>query len=440
MFDKRNTICLFKIGCGAVFVAILFLFIHISLTHSATAEELQNQIQAITNTKAELEKEISAYEQQLKDLGTQTTSLGNEIKALNATINKNALNIKLTQNKIDSTTLQIQELSLNIGKNIVTIDEDTKAIMLLINKVNEYDSASIIENLMTYNNLSEIWNEEQNISTVQNQIKQKIDEAKNTKTILEDNKKQAESKKAELLKLKSSLVDQKKVLDITKKEKNKLLTDTKNSESNYKKMIADKKALSDAFDKELIQFESALNFNISPDSFPSANNAVLSWPFDYIRITQKFGVTDFSKKTNIYGGKGHNGVDFWAAIGTPIKAVLSGTIEGTGDTDPVCPGASNGKWILIRHDNGLSSIYAHLSLIKAVTGQRVSTGDVIGLSGYSGFVYPPGPQGAHLHLGLFISQGVKIMSRKSVVCNATYTMPVADLRAYLDPLAYLPSH
>jgi len=438
MPNRKNTIRLSKIGKGIIFFIVSILFIISNFAYSATVDELKDQIQKITDTKAQLEKEIAVYEDQLKDLGVQSNSLSNAIKSLNATINKNSLDIKLTQNKINSTQLQIEELSMNIGKNVETIDQNIKAVAKLINELNKYDNTSIIENLIAYKNLSEFWSEEQSIFLVENQVREKIKETKNTKAVLENNKKQAETKKIDLLKLKSSLVDQKKILDIIKKEKNRLLTDTKNSETTYKKMLADKKALADAFDKELLQFESELNFTIDPNSYPSSNRSILSWPLDFVKISQKYGMSDFAK-SGYYGGSPHNGVDFKATIGTPIKTVLSGVVEGTGDTDLVCPGASNGKWVFIRHDNGLSSIYVHLSLIKVTTGQRVNTGDVIALSGYSGAVYPQGPAGAHLHLGLFISQGVKIMSRKSAVCRGTYTMPVADLRAYLNPLAYLPS-
>jgi len=433
---KINTISLFKGGVVITFFLFL-IFSNCNITYSATPDEIKDQIQKVTATKIELEKEIADYEQQLKDIGDQATSLKNTIKSLDATINKNALDIKLTQNNINSTQLEIESLSINIGKNIETIDENTKAIAKLLNDVNTYDNSTLIEDLMAYKSLSEFWNEQQNIYLVQNQIREKIIETQNTKTILENNKTQAEKKKADLLKLKSSLTDQKNLLTITKKEKNKLLTDTKNSESTYKKMLADKQALADAFDNELLQFESQLKFTMDISKIPSIGKGILSWPLDKIRITQKFGVTDFSKTTNAYNGQGHNGVDFAASIGTPVKAALSGVIKGTGNTDTVCPGASFGQWVFIEHNNGLSTLYGHLSLIKVSTGQIVTTGDVIGYSGYSGFVSPPGPSGAHLHFGVYATQGVKIMSRKSTVCNGTYTMPVADLRAYLNPLQYL---
>ena len=429
---NKNTIYLFKREVTAIFFVLFLLFFNCDITYSATADELRDQIQKITETKQQLQKEIAVYEDQLKDIGEQTTSLKNTIKLLDATINKNTLDIKLTQNNINSTQLQIEELSINIGKNVNIINENTKTIAKLLNQVNIYDSASFIENLLVYKDLSEFWNEQQNVYLIQNQISDKITETKNTKTALENNKTNAEKKKKDLLDFKSTLIDKKNLLDITKKEKNKLLADTKNSEANYIKMLADKKTLADAFDKELLQFESELKFSIDKNSFPSVGKGILSWPLDIVKITQKFGMTDFAK-TGFYGGAAHNGVDFRASIGTPVKASLSGVVKGVGDTDIVCPRASFGKWVFIEHNNGLSSIYAHLSLIKVSEGQVVTTGDVIGYSGNTG-----NSTGPHLHMSVYASQGVKIMSRKSVVPGCgTYTMPIASLQAYLDPLQYL---
>ena len=429
-FLKKPNYSLIKIFFGIIFLS--FFLLNCKVVYSATADEIKQQIQQVTANKIQLEQEIAQYEQQLKDIGAQAVSLKNTIKSLDATINKNALDIKLTQSNINSTSLEIEELSLNIGKNIDLINKDTEAISILVKQINNYDSSSIIENLLTYKNLSEFWNEQQNIYLVQNQIREKINETKDTKTILESNKKLAEKKKADLLKLKTTLLDKKSVLAITKKEKNKLLADTKNSETAYKKILSDKQTLANAFDNELLMFESQLKFTMDLSSIPSVGKGILSWPLDVIKITQRFGITDFSKTTNAYSGQGHNGVDFGTSIGTPVKAALSGIIKGTGNTDIVCPGASFGQWIFIEHNNGLSTLYGHLSLIKVSTGDIVTTGDVIGYSGNTGF-----STGPHLHFGVYATQGVKIMSRKSTVCNGTYTMPVADLRAYLDPLQYL---
>lgn len=426
MILNINLINFFKNKGGTIFSIFFLLFLNCTIVYSATIDELNEQIQKITETKKQLELEIAAYEFQLKDIGEQADTLKSSIKSLNATINKNTLDIKLAQNNINSAQLQIQELSINIDKNVDTINSNTVAVGLLMKELSMSENSSFLENLLTYKDMSEFWNQQQSIYLIQNQIREKISDTKNTKTILENNKTKAEKKRKELLNLKSTLLDRKELLDISKKEKNKLLADTKNSETVYKNMIAERKALSDAFDKELDMFESELKFAIDPNSIPQASKGILSWPIRSVYITSRFGPR---------WGRLHNGIDFRASIGTNIVAASGGVVKGTGDTDIVCKGASFGKWVFIEHGNGLSTIYAHLSLIKVSSGQYVNAGDIIGFSGNTG-----ASTGPHLHFSVYVSKGVQISSYKSSVCKGAYTMPVTTLKgAYLDPLLYLPS-
>ncbi len=432
---KNNKIYLSKRIIVPVFLILSIFFLRYDFVdaQASSTDSIANQMQQITDTKTQLEKQIAADEEQLKNLSTQSSSLSNAIKTLNANINKNSLDIKVTQNDIDSTGLQINQLAKDIGKNTDTINADTKVLSNLIKEVNYNDSSSLIENLLTYNDLSELWNDMQNTYSIQNNIKEKVFETKDTTNTLQNNKTQAEQKKESLLKLESSLTDQEQVLEISKDEKNTLLSTTKNSETNYEKMLADEKAKADAFDKEFAQFQSQLNLTVNTNSYPSPSHGILDWPLNSIRVTQPFGITDFSKTTTAYSGNGHNGVDFAAPIGTPAYAALGGVVEGTGDTDTVCPGASFGKWVFLQYPNGLSTIYAHLSIIKVKPGDHVSTGDIIGYTGLTGFTTGP-----HLHFGLYATQGSEITSYKSKVCDGTYTMPVATSTAYLDPMLYLP--
>ncbi len=286
--------------------------------------------------------------------------------------------------------------------------------------------------MLTYKSINELWNEIETLERFQNEVNRNMDQLKNLKTDLEIHKSESEDKKANFIKLKAQYADQKKIIDDNKKEKNTLLTLTNNKESAYKQILAQKKALNDAFQNELLQFESQLKITLDPSSIPSAGSGILHWPLDSITVTQYFGQTEFALATHSYNGKGHNGVDFKASSGTNVKAALSGVVQGTGNTDSVCPGASYGKWVLIQHNNGLSTLYAHLSLIKVTEGQSVSTGETIAYSGDTGYVTGP-----HLHFTVLATQGSKIMQVKSKVCNGTYTMPVADLKAYLNPLTYL---
>ena len=203
------------------------------------------------------------------------------------------------------------------------------------------------------------------------------------------------------------------------------------------RVVFTKQAQKDAFERELLQFETQLNTVINAASLPKTGSGVLAWPLDQIKVTQYFGKTDFATANpQVYNGSGHNGVDFRASIGTKIKASSSGVVSGTGNSDLVRGCYSYGKWVLIKHPNGLSTLYAHLSLPTVSVGHEVATGETIGYSGNTG--YTTGP---HLHFGVYATEGVKVTtltSKMSKNCVGA-VIPVASLNAYLNPLSYLPS-
>ncbi|MGZ9934487.1 LysM peptidoglycan-binding domain-containing M23 family metallopeptidase [Streptomyces sp. NC-S4] len=82
----------------------------------------------------------------------------------------------------------------------------------------------------------------------------------------------------------------------------------------------------------------------------------------------------------------HTGVDFIAAMGTTVKAVGAGTVVSAGWS------GSYGNEIVIRHADGKYSQYAHLSQLSVSSGQSVTAGQAIGLSGSTG-----NSTGPHLH-------------------------------------------
>ena len=409
------------------------IFCGVLKSDASSIEELKVKIDEKNRQKLEIEREIAEYEQKAIEAGKSAKTLQSAINTLNLTKKKIETDIKATENRIGITNLSIEKLEMETKNAEKKIKNNTDAISSAFRKINVAEGSSLIETLLTYDNVSILWNEVETLLRFQVGLKKNIDELKVLKNELKATKSEKERNKKELLLIKSELGDQHELIEDNKNEKDQLLSSTKNNESNYKKILAQKKALSEAFEKELLQFESELKIAIDPKSIPSAGSGILSWPLDNIFITQYFGYTDFAVKKNAYNGKGHNGVDFRAAQGTRVKTALDGTVMGTGDTDKVCKGASFGKWVFVKHNNGLSTIYAHLSFIKAVEGQKVKTGDVIGYSGNTG--YSTGP---HLHFSVYASQGVQIMDRQSAVCKGIYRMPIASLNAYLDPMIYLP--
>jgi len=414
-----------------IIIITILLSIIPNQIYAESVDELKGKIDEQSNKIEDLEKEIKDYQEQIDTVGKEANSLKNTLKSLDLSKKKLEANLALTQKKIEAKNLEIKKLSSQIVDKSDRISSSKKVISQSLSTINRIEPGSILENLLGSRSLSEAWNEGERLSFLQSHVRDRIHELQDIKVSLETNKEQTEQKKTELLTLQKNLNNQKKIIAQTVSEKNSLLSSTKNTEENYKKILANRLALKNQFEDELFRYESALNLIIDPNSIPSAKKSTFSWPVSDAYLTQRFGTTEFSK-TGFYNGKGHNGIDFRASIGTPVLAAGNGVVEGIGDTGIRKTCLSYGRWILIKHGNGLSTVYAHLSLHNVSPGQRVSAGQVIGYSGNTG--YSTGP---HLHLGVLASQGVKIgVIPVSVNCRGMI-MPLVELKAYLNPLDYI---
>jgi murein DD-endopeptidase MepM/ murein hydrolase activator NlpD len=105
-------------------------------------------------------------------------------------------------------------------------------------------------------------------------------------------------------------------------------------------------------------------------------------PLDSV-ITEEFGT---QRTFNRVRQSVHQGLDYRAAVGTPVAVTNSGTAV-------LARGLFfEGNCVMIDHGQGLMTLYFHLSEIKVEEGERVRRGQVIGLSGATGRVTAP-----HVH-------------------------------------------
>jgi murein DD-endopeptidase MepM/ murein hydrolase activator NlpD len=395
--------------------------------------ELQAKIDKRNSDIKNLEAEILQYQKQISTLGTQASSLSATIRSLELTQKKLEADIAVTENKIAAKNLEIQKLSGQISEKEETIVDNKRIIAQSFTNMSRLESLSTSEILLANASLSDAWNSIDNLSTLQGQLQSRILSLREVKADLEVNKSATEKAKGELVVLQRQLGDQRKATIAAAGEKNTLLKETKQSEASYKALLAQKKALKEAFEREILDYESQLRLAVDPSLIPKAGKGVLSWPVSAPFITQNFGNTSFSTANpQIYNGKGHTGVDLRASIGTPIMSAASGVVVGVANTDIVKSCYSYGKWIMVKHSNGLSTLYAHLSVQSVAVGQTVARGQVIGYSGNTG--YSTGP---HLHFGVYATQGVQIKSFDSSINCKGVLIPLADFKAYLNPLSYL---
>ena len=109
---------------------------------------------------------------------------------------------------------------------------------------------------------------------------------------------------------------------------------------------------------------------------------------------------DYFTLTSLFGGRihpirgtadNHTGIDIGAAFGSDMLAIANGTVTVAG-YDP-----SYGNFIMIDHNTGYQSLYAHMAQLNVYAGATVTQGQTIGLVGSTG-----DSTGPHIHLEIWL--------------------------------------
>lgn len=390
-----------------------------------TASQIRQQMEDTNDQIEQIDREIKSLSNQITLTSQEKDTLANTLKELNLTRSKLLKEKEIIQKKINTAGLVIKNISSDITDKESSINISRKSLANMIRSLYENDNELLIERILSEESFTDFSRNYNDVLSLNEKIRENILEISGKKEELLVSKTEKEKEQSNLNTLKNNLTQKEKVVAVTQKEKDSLLVATKNKEAEYQKMLAEKVKIKETFEKSLEEYEAKLEFILNPKLLPKKGSGILSWPLSYILVTSPYGA-----RWNSF----HYGMDFRAAVGTSVKAMSPGVVEGTGDTDVACKGASFGKWVFIKYDNGLSSTYGHLSVITAKVGDEVEAGDEVGLSGNTG-----SSTGPHLHISVYASTGVKVDTVPSKSCNGKiFTQPIAALNAYLDPSLYLP--
>jgi len=223
-----------------------------------------------------------------------------------------------------------------------------------------------------------------------------ISDIKAVKLALEQDKNDLESKQKELEDLSEQAIQRQQQLSGVQGEKARVLKVTKGQEAVYQKQLTAIEQQKAAFFKELRELELKVIsgglyiVHVKADSIPPAGTKIFTAPEDNTHITQGYGMTTYAKR-GAYGGAPHNGVDYSAGFGTPIKAIGAGQIIANGTN------SGWGNWVAIQHLNNMVSVYGHMSSLSPLkVGSIVTQGQTIGYEGSTGK-----STGSHVHLSLY---------------------------------------
>jgi murein DD-endopeptidase MepM/ murein hydrolase activator NlpD len=382
-------------------------------------EGLKQQIEERNEEIAELKEQEGEYSAAASHAHEAAESLEELVLDYNIQIRAVENDIYIKQKEITSVTLDIKRTELEIKAKEASVKRVHGYISAVLREIYKNDGEQVTELVLQYDDFSDFFDQIEYRNALQADLKENLDGIQDLKRKLEEEKADLDSHREELNQLKTNLENENIILDNQKDNKESLLEDTKNEEWRYKELLQTVKDKQELIRREIFELEDQLRLAVDNSLVPSPKAGVLIWPTEGI-LTQGYGCTQFAKTSNAYPSCFHNGIDVAAAYGTPVMSARKGIVIAVQNAP-----YAYGKWIAIEHDNGLVTLYGHLSLQSVSVGQKVDWGEVIGYMGSTGY-----STGSHLHFTVY-APGTFTTKPSSIAG----TLP---LGAPINPFDYLP--
>ena len=348
-------------------------------TNSATTKEqiaeLERKQQAIKEQIAALQNDINKQEKLKKPLQDQIDNLQAQIDLYNSEITgfENEISkLREEQAKIEADLETKKDLFLKRVRALYISGSTNTQISILLGAddfSNFLYQDQVLESITKYDN------------KIMEDLKKDIDELEKIKSGIND-------KKAEVEKVKATVVSKQSVLNDAIKQYNSIINELEDKKSDLNDTLKDYQDQIDKLEKEI---NSTIN-NSSSSSTIKYDGSKFKWPCpNYYYISSPFGPR---------WGRNHNGVDIAgsAIYGKPIVASADGQVSLSSYNS-----GGYGNYVMINHGKDSSgtnytTLYAHMSSRAVSTGAWVTKGQIIGYVGSTG--YSTGP---HLHFEIRVN-------------------------------------
>lgn len=341
----------------------------------------QSKLNSLSKQKKDTQEYINTLQEKISLLQDKISNLESDKSALQSEIDA-------TQAKIEKTAADIEETQRQIDQKQKEFDATYAEYCQRLRAMYISGSASTLEVLLTCSDLSSLLTRSEMIKSVSQQdsatldsLMKKMEEIEAQKQKLEEkrnqlnaDKKSLETDKAALQKNINDISSTKADLDSEAAECNAQMRKLSKQTSEYQEAI-------ETDQKQLQQVQNDIRAAIaaagshgsgSISGSHGSGNGRLRYPTDSRSISAGY--------PNYSSGRYHGGIDFPVSTGSNVYAAASGTVILVKYLNY----NSYGRYLIIDHGDGLSTLYAHNSQILVSVGEKVSAGQVVAKSGSTG--------------------------------------------------------
>lgn len=376
------------------FVVALTIIVFLLSTHSAYAadeiSDLQKQIAERRSKIENIQQQIDSMKKALQAKQLEKASLQNQLGIIGGRIEKGKLALQNTKNQLQETSLILKETELNIEKKKQAIEEEQNQISELVRALDFSERQTIVTIFARGKTLSDFFSAQDAIRSVDTELTRALIKVMVAKQELDQQKNKLGTVKAALEDQKEDLQIKQEQLADQSEAKAQLLLQTKQSEAKFQKMVADLKREYAATEGEIEAIDRKVRARLKNQGKTVSTGPVsLFWPTASRKVTASYHDPDYPFR-HVFE---HPGVDLRAAQGTPIRAAGNGIVARAKNA------GMGYSYIIIIHNNKISTLYGHISRILVKEDEVVTAGDVIGYSGGTPGTPGAGPfvTGAHLH-------------------------------------------
>lgn len=355
---------------------------------TATLNELNASLKASQAKMDVLEKKSQEYQGVINQKQKEARTLVNEVAKLNATIAERQTAIEIKQQEIVSLELQVKILEHDLGSTRTAIDASKSNLRAILSRMLLLDYRDPFITLASTHTFADFYTAIKQTSDVQASVHAALLRTEAIERTLDAQKTKSVDILGKLNKTKDDLENAVELLTETKQYKNTLLRSSRQTEAQYQARLTELKKEQNDANNEIVVIEQKIREKLK--ELGAKGPTVLSWPVPGRQITAYFHDPSYPFRTVFE----HPAIDIRARQGTPINAPADGIVGRAKDA------GMGYSYILLVHNNGISTVFGHVSRIDVTEGQQVQRGQVIGLTGGQ-----PGTRGAgnlttgpHLHM------------------------------------------
>lgn len=381
---------------AALAIAVLALILLSSVAD--TVYDKQNQLQGLNGQIIATKTQIRQLLDQEHALQAQVAALDAQLAAVQAQIDQETAKLVVLGQQVDQAKEQLALKQAELAQHIADFGRRMRIM---------YKSGQVsgLELVFSAANFTDLMNRVFFFNDIVREDRRQVAELQKERAAIERMKADLEAKQAEQKQVVKQIQDQKGQLLVVRDQRAAHLQQIAAIEAQFARMLADMEAQRAALQAQIA--------SLIRESFRARSSGKWKWPMDGV-ITQGFGCTSYPFEPydpNCPSKHFHSGLDVAADYGSPVHAADGGIVHnftmGCGWGSGLC---GYGRYVVIVHAGGFTTLYGHLSSWAVAEGAQVDKDTVIGYEGSTG-----NSTGAHLHFEIDLAG-----------------TPV-------DPLAYLPA-